>query len=204
MDLYVANGFISAAKNTSYWYDYSKVTGGNSSIIEDAKNWPDMRGKSQSGYEQNKIWLNRGNREFEDVSNDVCPLVTYDSRAVALADLWNTGALDVIVANQNNIPLIYKNDQQNSNHWIELELQGTVSNADAIGAKVVLEWNGQKQVQVVTAGLGFASQNEHRLHFGLSTSTRVEKVTIYWPSGEVTAISDPQVDHLHVIKEKQK
>jgi hypothetical protein len=204
MDLYVANGFISAAKNTSYWYDYSKVTGGNSSIIEDAKNWPDMRGKSQSGYEQNKIWLNRGNREFEDVSNDVCPLVTYDSRGVALADLWNTGALDVIVANQNNIPLIYKNDQQNSNHWIELELKGTVSNADAIGAKVVLDWNGQKQVQVVTAGLGFASQNEHRLHFGLNTSKKVEKVTIYWPSGEVTTITDPQVDQLHVIKEKEK
>jgi hypothetical protein len=204
MDLYVANGFISAAKNTSYWYDYSKVTGGNSSIIEDAKNWPDMRGKSQSGYEQNKIWLNRGNREFEDVSNDVCPLVTYDSRGVALADLWNTGALDVIVANQNNIPLIYKNDQQNSNHWIELELKGTVSNADAIGAKVVLDWNGQKQVQVVTAGLGFASQNEHRLHFGLNTSKKVDRVTIYWPSGEVTTISDPQVDQLHVIKEKEK
>jgi hypothetical protein len=68
----------------------------------------------------------------------------------------------------------------------------------------VLEWNGQKQVQVVTAGLGFASQNEHRLHFGLSTSTRVEKVSIYWPSGEVTTISDPQVDQLHDIKEKEK
>lgn len=204
MDLYVANGFISAEKNTSYWYDYSKVTGGNSTIIEDAKNWPDMHGKSQSGYEQNKIWLNRGNRQFEDVSNDVCPLVTYDSRGVALADLWNNGALDVIVANQNNIPLIYKNDQHNSNHWIELDLQGTVSNADAIGAKVVLDWNGQKQVQVVTAGLGFASQNEHRLHFGLNTSTKVEKVTIYWPSGEVTTIPDLQVDQLHVIKEKEK
>src|SRR6185312_16275051 len=80
MDLYVANGFISGKKNTSYWYDYSKVTGGNSSIIEDAANWPDMEGKSQSGYEQNKIWLNKGNREFEDVSNEVCPSVTYDSR----------------------------------------------------------------------------------------------------------------------------
>ncbi len=45
MDLYVANGFISAKKGTSYWYDYSKVTGGNSSIIEDAQNWPDMKGK---------------------------------------------------------------------------------------------------------------------------------------------------------------
>ncbi|HET7119312.1 MAG TPA: CRTAC1 family protein [Hanamia sp.] len=203
-DLYVANGFISAKKNTSYWYDYSKVTGGNSSIIEDAANWPDMKGKSQSGYEQNKIWLNQGNGTFEDVSNEVCPYATYDSRAVAMADLWNTGVLDVIVANQNNIPLIYKNDSGNNNHWIELDLQGTLSNADAIGAKVIVEWDGGKQTQTVTAGLGFASQNSHRLHFGLGKSTKVNKILIYWPSGEVTDIANPQIDKLHIIKESKE
>lgn len=202
-DLYVANGFISAKKNTSYWYDYSKVTGGNSSIIEDAANWPDMKGKSQSGYEQNKVWLNQGNGTFEDVSNEVCPYATYDSRAVAMADLWNTGSLDVIVANQNNVPLIYKNDLQNNNHWIELDLQGTVSNADAIGAKVIVEWEGGKQTQTVTAGLGFASQNSRRLHFGLGKSTKVKKIFIYWPSAIVTDIADPQIDKLHIIKEKK-
>lgn len=202
MDLYVANGFISAKKNTSYWYDYSKVTGGNSAIIEDAANWPDMKGKSQSGYEQNKIWLNQGNREFKDVSNEVCPPATYDSRAVALADLWNTGALDVIVANQNNIPLIYKNIQDNHNHWIELDLQGTASNADAIGAKVVLAWNGRKQIQVVTAGLGFASQNEHRLHFGIGNSSKIDSVSIHWPSGKNMIINNPEIDKMLRVKEK--
>ncbi|MEO8819990.1 MAG: CRTAC1 family protein [Ginsengibacter sp.] len=202
MDLYVANGFISAKKNTSYWYDYSKVTGGNSAIIEDAANWPDMKGKSQSGYEQNKVWLNKGNREFEDVSDEVCPPATYDSRAVALADLWNTGALDIIVANQNNIPLIYKNIQDNHNHWIELDLKGTVSNADAIGAKVVLAWNGRKQVQVVTAGLGFASQNEHRFHFGIGTSSKIDSVSIHWPSGKNMVISNPEIDKMLSVKEK--
>ena len=202
MDLYVANGFISAKKNTSYWYDFSKVTGGNSNIIEDAKNWPDMKGKSQSGYEQDKIWLNQGDGQFKDVSNEVCPLATYDGRAVAMADLFNNGSLDVIVANQNNIPLIYKNEQQNSNHWIELNLQGTVSNADAIGAKVVLEWDGKRQVQVITAGSGFASQNSHRLHFGLGKSSKVDKVSIHWPSGKNTVIVNPEIDKLLIVKEK--
>lgn len=204
MDLYVANGFISGKKNTSYWYDYSKVTGGNSNIIEDAANWPDMEGKSQSGYEQNKIWLNEGNRTFKDVSNEVCPYVTYDSRAVAMADLWNNGALDVIVANQNNIPLVYKNDLQNQNHWIEFDLKGTLSNADAIGAKVVLQWDGKKQAQVITAGTGFSSQNSHRLHFGLGKSAHIDKVLIYWPSGEITTLTDPQIDKLNIITESKE
>ncbi len=202
MDLYVANGFISAKKGTSYWYDYSKVTGGNSSIIEDALNWPDMKGKSQSGYEQNKVWLNQGDGSFEDVSNEVCPDATFDSRSVAMADLFNDGKLDIVVANQNNIPLVYKNDLQNGNHWIEIELQGTSSNADAVGAKVVVEWDGKKQVQTVTAGMGFSSQNQHRLHLGIGKSNRIDRVTIHWPSGKETAVNSPGIDQLLIEKEK--
>ena len=101
-------------------------------------------GKSQSGYQQNKLWLNNSSGIFEDVSNKVKPYITYDSRSVAMADLWNRGVLDVIVANQNNIPLIYKNIQQNNNHWIDFDLHGTISNADAIGAKVELYWDNKK------------------------------------------------------------
>jgi hypothetical protein len=201
MDLYVANGFISAKKNTSYWYDYSKVTGGNSTIIGDAKNWPDMNGKSQSGYEEDKIWLNNSDGLFEDVSGKVCPPADYDGRAVAMADLWNRGVLDVIVANQNNIPLIYKNDPGNNNNWVDFDLIGTVSNADAVGAKVVVEWNGKKQIQVVTAGMGFSSQNQHRLHFGLGQSNKIDTATIYWPSGRIDKIEKPEINKLHTVKE---
>lgn len=202
MDLYVANGFISAKKNTSYWYDYSKVTGGNSTIIGDAKNWPDMQDKSQSGYEEDKIWLNNSDGLFEDVSGKVCPPVTYDGRAVAMADLWNRGVLDVIVANQNNIPLIYKNNAGNKHHWIDFDLVGTASNADAVGARVMVEWgDGKKQVQVVTGGMGFSSQNQHRLHFGLGESDKADRVTVYWPSGRVDTIENPETNKLHIIKE---
>jgi len=202
MDLYVANGFISARKNTSYWYDYSKVTGGNASIIEDASNWPDMHGKSQSGYEQDKIWMNRGDGSFEDISNEACPYAAYDGRSVAMADLWNNGAVDVIVANENTIPLVYRNEQNNGNHWIEYDLQGTVHTADAIGARVTVEWAGKKQVQVVTAGIGFSSQNQHRLHFGLGKNVQVDRVTIIWPGGGQTLITHPAVDKLYTVREE--
>ncbi|HRN46462.1 MAG TPA: CRTAC1 family protein [Niabella sp.] len=203
MDLYVANGFISAKENTSYWYDYSKVTGGNSTIIGDAKNWPDMEGKSQSGYVQDKIWLNNSDGLFEDVSDKVCPPATYDGRSVAIADLWNRGVLDIIVANQNNIPLVYKNHAENNNHWIAFDLQGTVSNADAIGARLEVEWDGKKQTQIVTGGMGFSAQNQHRLHFGIGTSDTIDRVTVYWPSGHTDTIQSPGINALHIIKESK-
>ena len=160
-----------------------------------------MNGKSQSGYEQNKIWLNRGDGSFQDVSNKVCPYVTYDSRAVAFADLFNTGKLDVIVANQNDIPLVYKNELENGNHWVEFELEGSESNADAIGAKVELEWDGKKQAQTVTAGMGFSSQNQHRLHFGIGKDSKIEKAVIYWPTGKKSIITNPEIDKIITIKE---
>ena len=202
-DLYAANGFISAKKGTSYWYEYSKVTGGNASIIGDAANWPDMQGKSQSGYQQNKIWLNNSNGLFEDVSDIVCPYITFDSRAVAMADLWNRGVLDVVVANQNNVPLIYKNHPQNTNHWIDVDLHGTTSNADAIGAKVELDWDGKKQMQIVSGGIGFSAQNQHRTHFGLGKATKADRLIIYWPSGKIYTMQNPPIDQLHVITENE-
>jgi hypothetical protein len=201
MDLYQANGYISGEKDTSYWYDYSKITGGHKAIISDAANWPAMQGKTHAGYQQNKVWVNNKHGIFKDVSDDVCPEATFDSRSVAMVDLWNRGVLDVVVANQNESPIIYKNSGTGGNHWISFELEGTESNRSAIGAKVVMEWDGKKQSQVVTGGIGFSSQNQRRIHFGLGKDPRIQKVTIYWPSGKVQELENPSMDKIHHIKE---
>jgi len=201
IDIYLANGYISGKKGTSYWYDYSKVTGGNSSIISDLKNWPAMKGRSQSGYQQNKIWLNEGNGHFSDVARYVADSEKYDSRAVAMADLWNRGVLDVIVANQNNYLMIYRNHADPENHWIGFELKGTRSNRSAINAVVELHWDSNIQSQVISGGIGFCSQNQRRVHFGLGRSTNVKKAVITWPNGNRQVVENPETDKLNKIYE---
>jgi hypothetical protein len=201
LDLYLTNGFISADRERSYWYDFSKVAGGNSSIISDAKNWPPMEGRSHSGYQQKHVWINDGAGQFFDVAPVVGVTDTYDGRAVALADLWNRGMLDVVVVNQRGPLLLYKNTVTPDNKWIAFELEGSVSNRSAIGTQVRLFWNGQEQVQEVSGGSGFGAQNQRRLHFGLGQQPQVEKVVIRWPSGKVQTLTAPQVGHIHHIKE---
>lgn len=202
-DLYLANGYISAAKNNSYWYDYSKVTGGNKTIISDALNWPAMEGRSQSGYQHNKVWLNSDGATFADVTDYVSNLPPYDSRAVAMADLWNRGVLDVIVSNQNQPVAILKNIQADDNNWISFKLEGTASNRSAIGAKVTLVWDGKSQTQVVTGGIGYCSQNQRALHFGIGKSTTIDKVIINWPVGEKEQVLPAmEINRLHKIKEE--
>ncbi len=201
LDLYLANGYISLDRTRSYWYDFSKVAGGNSTIIGDAQNWPAFDGRSLSGYQNKRVWMNDGAGKFIDVAQAVGVNDTYDGRSVAFVDLWNRGVLDVVVANQKGPLLLYKNTASPDNEWIEFQLEGTASNRSAIGAQVTLFWNGQQQVQDVSGGTGFAAENDRRLHFGLGRSPHVEKAVIRWPSGKTQTIDQPALHQLNKIKE---
>ena len=201
LDLYLENGYISLSKTKSYWYDFSKVAGGNSSIISDAAHWPAFDGRSLSGYQQKKVWINDGAGKFIDVAQAVGVTDRNDGRSVALADLWNTGALDAVVANQGGPLLIYKNETAPGNDWIEFNLAGTKSNASAIGAQVTLYWNGQRQVQAVTGGSGFASENDRRVHFGLGKHPQLQKAVIHWPSGAVQTLDSLTPNQCIHVKE---
>lgn len=203
-DLYVTNGNLSLDRNKSYWYDYSKVAGGNHAIIADAANWPALAGRSLGGYQQKRVWINDGHGRFDEVAQMVGIQDRYDGRAVALADFGNRGVLDVVVANQRAPMLLYKNTVTPAKHWIEFDLEGTASNRSAIGAQVRIYWSGQQQVQEVSGGSGFSAQNQRRLHFGLGAAGAVERVEIRWPSGVRQTISSPALDQIHKVKETTK
>ncbi len=202
-DLALTNGYISAAKDSSYWYDYSVIAGGNTAIISDAKNWPAMQGKSLSGYQQKKVWVNDGAGHFNEVSQAVGYTDTHDGRAVVLVDLWNRGVLDMVVANQKGPLLVYKNTVDPANAWIGFDLKGKSSNRSAIGAEVRVHWNGQEQLQQVSGGGGYSAQAPRGLHFGLGKSPKIEKVVIRWPSGIEQIIPAPEAGRIHSVEESR-
>jgi enediyne biosynthesis protein E4 len=203
LDLYVANGYVSGEPGTDYWYDYSRVVGGNRNIIIDAVNWPAMEGRNFSGYQTNKIWLNDGAGRFREVANVVGGALNLDSRAVAYADLFGTGAMDLIVANQHQPAKVYKNNVTTDHNWIGFRLEGTVSNRSAIGAKVLLHWDDKQTLKMVAGGDAFASQSQRPVHFGVGESGSVDKAEIFWPSGEVQVIENPELNRYHHIIEQQ-
>jgi enediyne biosynthesis protein E4 len=201
LDLTLTNGYISSDKPGNYWYDYSKIAGGHSSIIGDAANWPALEGRGLSGNQPKRVWLNDGTGRFSEVAQAVGFTDRHDGRAVALVDLWNRGALDVVVANQNGPLLVYKNTVDPTNEWIGFDLKGARSNRSAIGARVELFWNGQQQVQEVSGGCGYSAQNQRRLHFGLGKKPRIEKAVVRWPSGASQTITAPPSGRVHRVEE---
>ncbi len=128
----------------------------------------------------------------------------YDGRAVALADLSNRGALDVIVANQNQPAVLYRAYPDSGNHWLSLKLVGTRSNRSAIGAEVVLESGDLTQRRIVDGGSGFASQNDRRVHFGIGSREWVDRVIIHWPSGTRQVIPRPEIDSFITVTEPER
>jgi hypothetical protein len=202
LDLYLTNGNVSLDRKRTYWYDYSKVAGGNNAIIADAANWPPLDGRSLSGYQQKRVWLNDGAMHFNEVAQVVGVTDVFDGRSVAMADFSNRGILDVVVANQNGPLLLYKNTVAPDRRWIQFELEGSKSNRGAIGAQIRLFWDGQQQVQEVSGGSGFCSQNQRRLHFGLGKAANgVDRAEIRWPSGQVQTIQKPAIGQVHRVKE---
>lgn len=201
LDLYLTNGYVSGEKGSNYWYDFSKISGGNSTIISDAAHWPPMQGRSLSGFQRKKVWINDGAGRFTEVAQAIGASDTFDGRSIVQADLWNRGVLDVVVANQRGPLLLYKNTVAPENQWIEFDLEGTTSNKSAIGAQVRVFWNNQQQVQEVSGGSGFCAQNQRRLHFGLGKNARVEKVEIRWPSGKMQTLDVVEIGKLNKVKE---
>ena len=200
-ELFVANGFISADRQKSYWYAMSKIAGANGHLFEDAATWPPFGNASLSGYERSRVYLNRGVAGWIDVAKNVGVTDTYDGRAVALADLWSHGAQDVIVANQNQPAVLYRDYPDSANHWIAFKLVGTRSNRSAIGAEVLIEAGDLKQRRVVDGGSGFSSQNDRRLHFGLGNREWVDRVVIQWPSGTQQILQRPAIDRIVTVTE---
>lgn len=200
-ELFVVNGFISADRQKNYWYAMSKIAGANARFFEDAATWPAFGTSSLSGYEQSKVYINRGVAGWVDVARNVGATDLLDGRAVAFADLSNRGAVDVIIANQNQPALLYRNRPDSTNHWIAFKLVGTRSNRSAIGAEIELTSGDLVQRRVVDGGSGFASQNDRRLHFGLGAREWVDRVAIQWPSGLRQVVTRPRIDGFVTITE---
>jgi hypothetical protein len=200
-DLYVTNGNVSLDRQKSYWYDFSKIAGGNKSIISDAANWPPLDGRSLAGYQQKKLFMNDGAGQFKEVAQFVGVTDVYDGRSVALADFQNRGVLDMVVANQNGPVMLYKNMVPPGNNWVGFDLEGQTSNRSAIGASVHLYWSGQHQLQEVSGGSGFCAQNDRRLHFGVGKAAAIDRAEIRWPSGKTQVVTAPELNKIHKIKE---
>ena len=126
------------------------------------------------------------------------------ARGAAFGDLFNDGHIDVVLNNLDSAPALLRNVDRNDNHWIAFKLVGGAkSPRDAIAAKVFVSAAGVRQRADVFSGGSYGSSSDPRLHFGLGSASKVERVEIHWPSGRKEEIVVPGVDRIVTVVEGQ-
>jgi len=141
-----------------------------------------------------RIFRNEGAGVFTEIPLGVAE-TGGDAQGAAWGDLDGDGDLDLYLVNDGTANvLLLGSAAGNGNHWLQLDLHGTTSNAMALGATVRVTAGGVTQRREVRAGNGFLSQGSSVLHFGLGANATVDQVEITWPDGEVQVLSGFVVD----------
>ncbi|WP_263359223.1 CRTAC1 family protein [Acidicapsa ligni] len=124
------------------------------------------------------------------------------ARGAAFGDLFNDGKIDVVINCIDHSPVLLRNVNADTNHWVGLQLIGGPKGPrDAVGATVFITAGGIRQRGDVMSGGSFESSNDQRLHFGIGQATSISTVEIHWPGGDVEHVNLPGIDRIFVIEQ---
>lgn len=143
---------------------------------------------------------NNGNNTFTQMNNLIANPQTM--HGYGLGDLNNDGFTDIYAnygnangyvtpSNQSDILWL---SQPNGNHWVGFDLEGTISNRNAVGALVEIHGPWGTQIREIRSGVSYGITNSNILVFGIGTNTSVDYAVIHWPAGGTQVVTNPQVD----------
>lgn len=190
--------FFGLAADTMPW-----VKWGTALVDFDNDGWPDVfianghvddnrdkLGQNSEYAEIPLLFANLKGKKFRLATRDAGPYFESKtvSRGAAFGDLDNDGDVDIVVNNKDLPAAILRNDTRNENRWVRLELQGTKSNRDGIGARVEVQAGGLTIHRQRKGGYCLESSHDPRILVGVGTPDQVDKVVVRWPSGAVSTL----------------
>ena len=152
--------------------------------------------------EANRVFQNKGDLKFEETGREWGLDRVGVSFGAATADFDNDGDLDLVVNNADAKMSLFEN-RSAAGHRLRVRLQGSESNRFGVGATVQIEAGGKKQIRYLTLARGWLSACEPWLHFGLGQTTKVDRLTIKWPSGYIQTFADLNADQIVTIAEPE-
>ncbi len=149
--------------------------------------------------EQNLAYQNLGELRFVDQSASWGLDDVGMSFGAVHVDIDRDGDLDLVVANLNRPPLLYRNDSQEPG--VLVQLRGTRSNRFGVGAELTLETEQGRQVRQIYPVAGFQSCQEASVHFGLGSAKEIQKLTVCWPSGAQQVFENLEGGQVFLVEE---
>ena len=118
-----------------------------------------------------------------------------------MADYDNDGHADLYLADSGGSAVLLHNESTTPNNWLRLELRGSKSNRDAVGAKVTFQIGDRKLVRHREGGGSYLAAHDPRILVGLGTASRVDHVDVRWPSGTVQRLGPLEANRGYRVTE---
>ncbi len=159
--------------------------------------------RPESRYPQPKLLLENLGGRFREVAAQHGRALTqpHVSRGAAFGDFDNDGDVDVLVLNLGGAPELLRNDAGNRNAWISLALEGVKSPRGAIGATVRVTAAGRTVLRYRAGGGSYLSASDPRIHVGLGTAEKADKIQIQWPSGATEVLENVAAGSFYRVRE---
>lgn len=203
-DLLVTNGYLRDFTDL----DFLKYTVADAQIEEAKKGNLNFRTfdlvkKMPSNKPVNYLFRNEGNLQFSDVSEKWGFNTNAISNGAAYADLDNDGDLDIIICNNNEPVMLYRNNvsEMQDHHYCKIKLEAEGKNLFAYGAKVKLYAGGTNQYLEQYPVRGYQSTISPVLHFGLGGKTTIDSIIVEWPGGDISRLENPGIDKEIIVKQ---
>ena len=125
-----------------------------------------------------------------------------DGRGMAKADFDRDGDVDMIITNYKS-PTHYYVNKVAKGHWLQVRLRGRENNRDGIGAIIRVRTGENKQLRIISAGDGYASQFSRVAHFGVGENERIDELEVSWPNGKKQLFKGIPADQMIEIDEDE-
>ncbi|MDQ2656932.1 MAG: VCBS repeat-containing protein, partial [Bacteroidota bacterium] len=200
-DILITNGYLRDFTDL----DFLKYTMADAQLAavaqgnQDFKNYELVR-KMPSNKLRNYVFRNNRDLTFENVSEPWGFDALSISNAAAYADLDNDGDMDLVIGNNNEPVMLYRNNSTR-HHWLNINLEGKAPNTAALGAKLWLYAGDDVQYLEQFPVRGFQSTVTPVLQFNFA-SEMIDSIKIEWPSGSITVLRQPAIDQPLTVREE--
>ena len=213
-DVYIANGHETHASvkeyEPEYWLHDIYVAGSTNDRAKDLYfqskfTRTRMRGQSYGGYEENRLYLNRGGISFLEAGYLLGVGLEQDCRNVVADDLDGDGRVDLLVTTFEVWPeprqtlRVFRNTLTDSGNWIGFRFREEGPGKSPVGISVTIHYGQHSATRQIVTGDSYRSQSANTLHFGLGNATQIDSAEIVWPSGSRMRIDHPAINKYHFV-----
>ncbi|MFD1161026.1 MULTISPECIES: VCBS repeat-containing protein [Hwangdonia] len=194
-DIFVSNGILKDMANQDFRTELSKRFS-----EKNKPSFQEITDLQPSTKLSNYSFKNEGNLKFTKNPDHWGLKEKTQSNGAAYADFDNDGDLDLVINNINDTPLLYQNND--TNNFIQIKLNGDAKNKFAIGTKVTITANNIKQYQELYTSRGFISSVQNIVNFGVGDATNIDEILIEWPNQNVTKLTNVKANQIISVNQE--